>query len=214
VEFISYSGYEIFFMITFLRPSELITWTPLYEAWNFHRVDLIHILKRLGDEKSAQHPEDGSWSSMEVADHLRITQELFVKLLSLVSGGKRGERKNDIKVDYDSIERDYSGPGKFKNPDAVTPSKEINRVELIKSLNSAMEKVEESLMKIPMEDLQTIYFEHPLCGMISMLDWLWVLTLHEGMHIEALKNKLEKMGADHSHKLLNLKADENADGFH
>jgi len=132
-------------MLTYLRPLELITWNPLYEAWNFYRMDLIYILKRLGDEGCAEKPADGSWSPCEVADHLRVSQSLYANLLALVHGGKKGERRDDITVDYDFIEKNYAAPGKLKNPEVVNPSKEIIRQDLLKSLNKAMDKVEEYL---------------------------------------------------------------------
>ncbi|MDH5655972.1 MAG: DinB family protein [Spirochaetia bacterium] len=200
-------------MISLLRPPELVSWEPIYETWNFHRIDLIHMLKKQSDETCNQRPEDGSWSPCEVADHLRVTQSLYANLLALVNAGKKGERLDGINIDYDSIESSYS-PGKLKNPEIVNPAEQIVKSELIQSLNKAMDKTEKNLLKLSMDDLRAIYFEHPMFGNLSMLDWLWALTLHEEMHIDVLKKKLIHQGADLSKKLFVESTDGNAGSFH
>ena len=201
-------------MLTVLRPPDLITWDPLYEAWNFYRVDLIHILKKQDEERCNQKPSDGSWSICEVGDHLRVSQSLYAHLLALVKAGKQGEHKEGLVVDYDSIEQNYSGPGLLENPEAVNPAENIKKKELQDLLNKAMEKTEKNLSGFSMEELRAMHFEHPLFGMISMLDWLWVLTLHEGMHVEALKKKLIHLGNDISKKMIVEPYNGNSDSFY
>lgn len=174
------------------RPDRIESPRTLFEIWLDIRTGLKTLLSGLSEEELNRRPEDGSWSPAQVADHLQSTQSQYGTLLHLVFSGKLGEKGNFPPLDCDAVEREYSRPGQFKNPANVEPDTFIERPILLKKLDKALNRVDKYLEGKGSEELRLYYFDHPLCGMISMLEWLWVLTLHERQHLNFLREKLER----------------------
>ena len=178
-------------MISIPRPDPEKSCNSILDVWNRLREELKSFLESIPRDLWNQKPGDGSWSPAETADHLQVTQALYGTLLLLVSKGKRKEACKEYTLDYDSIENVYEKE-QLKNPEAVDPGENIDPDLLLDNLDKAMEKTKNNLNLLDQNGLFQICFEHPFCGKISMMDWLWVLTLHERHHLEIMKRKYQK----------------------
>ena len=157
--------------------------------WNEVRQDVLAILNSVPDDSFLKRPLEGGWSASEIGEHLYLTQFGFARIAPAILGGKFGIDIGERDVDYKETFNKSKEPQGIQNPEQVTPSGKMDKKEVIKSLNKAMERMLKNLKGRSADELRTRGMDHALGGLINLLEWLWVLTLHENAHLQVLKKK-------------------------
>ena len=177
-----------------LNPDQLKNPEELLNAWLEVRSKTLAVLESFADsqapERFLKKPEDGSWSAAEIAEHLYKTQLLFATAIPLVLKGKLGENMSPPEnPGYEEKKSAMLGPGKYKNPEAVTPEGNWTFEQARKNLDRAMERLRRNIKDRTLEELNGKGYEHPALGKVTLLEWIWALVLHEEMHGDILRTK-------------------------
>jgi len=171
-----------------IRPDRANDPSVYIDAWQEVRQELLRFFESIPDADFAQKPRDGSWSAADIGEHLYLTQFSFARIMPVVLSGKVGQDMGARSVDYDAVyEKIMHVPG-MKNPEQVTPSGAWDKQKTLDSLNQAMDRMIKNLRGKTADRLRSRGLEHAL-GEINLLEWLWVLALHEVAHLEKMKKK-------------------------
>lgn len=165
------------------RPEELLT------HWRHARAEVLSILASIPDDQLHTAPGDGSWSAAQIAEHLYLTQNFFARTVPIVLRGKFGVDIAKSQVDHNKIYNKASTPQGVQNPDLVTPEGNWDRARLVKSLDEAMAKLDKVLTGVTADQMRSRGYDHPLEGVVDLLEYAWVLTLHENSHLIAMRAK-------------------------
>lgn len=176
------------------RPNQVKDAAELTSVWQDIRQKTLQLFDSLTEESFSAKPADGSWSAADIAEHLYLTQFSYARMLPVVLGGKFGidleERPADY--DYEDIHNSSSKTQGLKNPEQVAPTGTWDRKKSRESLDKAMETMLKKLEGKTVAQLRTRGLEHPMGGLVNMLEWMWILVLHENAHLETLKQKTGK----------------------
>ncbi len=181
-------------MIEIPRPPAVKDPAEYTTVWSSVREDVIRILERRPTATFRGRPADGSWSAAELAEHLQLTQFFFARSVPICLRGKFGYDMNPGSAgDYELFFERVSQSRGIKNPAAVGPSGQWDLDTCVEKLNLAQTTMEKNLAGVPIEKLRRRGYEHPIYGPVSLLDWVWILTLHENAHRMTMR---EKFGED------------------
>lgn len=176
------------------RPPDITDIAVYTAAWAGVRADFLTALSSRPGDAFQQRPADGSWSAAELAEHLYLTQFLFARSIPNCLGGKLGYDMNTVgPVDYDSIFEKIHRTRGVKNPPRVTPENGWDLDGARAKLDRSRTSMEKNLADKTPEALRSRGYDHPLLGPLSLLDWFWVLTLHENAHYETMKAKFSAL---------------------
>lgn len=170
-------------------PNEVQHPNELLQEWQKIRAEVLAILSKLDDEEFDKAPPDGSWSAAQVAEHLYLTQLFFARALPAVLRGKFGQDVTQGSLDHKEAFKKVSAPQGIRNPDAVSPTGTLDRQKIEASLTDSMARLEKGLKGVTADQLRARGYEHPLHGVVDLLEYLWVLTLHENSHKIAMQRK-------------------------
>lgn len=169
--------------------TELQSSLDILNIWTGFRKDVLDCLKKTPADKFNQRPETG-WSISEIGEHLYLTEWSFARSVPIAVGGKFGSDTDaQENLNYREMRAGLTKPRGFKNPDTVSPLSNYTLEQLLPLLEKSHKKLEEVLSKFSKADLQKRGYEHPAFGLLNLFNYSWVLALHEGAHLVALKQK-------------------------
>ncbi len=174
-------------------PTELNSVDEIIEIWKSNRKEAIDHLTILTDDELKSRPE-GKWSLSEVGEHLYISQWNVARMIPAVITSKIGfpvGEQNDL--DFRRIRIGLAKPTGFKNPENFSPLNNYSLIELLPLLEKAMKKLEENLSGKSKSELEVRGVEHPAFGPLNLFNFLWVMSLHEGLHSYAIKDRANKL---------------------
>jgi len=153
------------------------------------REEILQSVGGLSDEKLNERLEDGSWTIMQMLEHLYLMENSIVHTIS--DQLANGENKT---VDDKPIHLTTNRSKKVDAPSFVIPS--INFITL-EEIQSKLAESRDTLINV-IESADPSLFEqraypHPSFGDLSLKQWIPFIGLHEKRHlaqIEELKEKL------------------------
>ncbi len=169
--------------------------------WQKARAELIFHLDALSGEIFCKKPADGSWSLAQICDHLYLSQYRFSRIFPAILRGKFGfDQQGKFETDYQTIEQSYQSGKTVQNPPDVTPhEKDPQTGEFPEdfSIPGMKERLQTSLDLFQKNaqngndlDFTTRGLNHPIFGPVSVADFIWILILHEKMHIRKFEQKI------------------------
>lgn len=171
------------------RPDAVSSPRVYIDAWENSRKEFL----ALCDARPAafqERPGDGSWSPSEIAEHLQLTQFFYARSIPICLSGKLGYDMNATdSVNHERIFGRVARAQGIQNPERVTPEKNWDLETARKKLDQAEASMRKNLEGAEIEALRGRGYDHPLHGPASLLDWLWLLTLHEAAHLQAMAAK-------------------------
>ncbi len=170
-------------------PNEVQHPGELLDHWKRVRAEVLALLDSLSDEELHRKPIDGSWTAAQIAEHLFLTQNFYARALPAVLRNKFGEDTTGSRLDHSRVYEKARRPQGVKNPELVSPEGTWDRARLVESLAGAMARLEKGLQGVTVEKLRSRGYDHPLEGVVDLLEYMWVLTLHENSHLIAMKAK-------------------------
>lgn len=159
------------------------------QAWDSVRTDALALFKGFSEKEFNTRPADGSWSPAEVTEHVMKVQSQFARAIRPILAGRVGEDvPAEFRPDYEAMLIRVRTRG-VPNPGYVAPEGNADRAKLLAGLDGAMEKLKSSTENKSPDDLRTRGYRHQIFGTVSVLDGIWIFTLHEESHMAALKDK-------------------------
>ncbi len=178
-------------MSTLTTPDKIQNIQEYVSAWQIVRKELLDVLGTVAPENFQKTAVSG-WNPSEIAEHLYLTQFNVARVIPVILAGKFGLTREEIPaLDYSKSYDQIARPRGVKNPDTVSPTGKMAKDEALESLQKAMDKLIKNTTGKSPDDLRSRGLDHPLLGKLSLLDWLWVMILHEGSHLSALKAKVQ-----------------------
>jgi len=174
-------------------PTELSSSEEILEIWRANRKEANDYLTLLNDDELKMRPE-GKWSISEVGEHLYISQWNVARMIPAVLSAKIGfevGQQNDL--DFRRMRIGLAKPTGFKNPEKMSPLNNYSLSELTPLLEKSMKKLEENLSGKTKTELEVRGVEHPAFGLLNLFNFLWVMSLHEGLHSFAIKERVKKI---------------------
>ena len=159
------------------------------DIWREVRRDVLAVLEGIPESEFKTRPTDGSWSASDIGEHLYLTQFSFARAIPIVLAGKFGTDMGADTSKHDYMYERGKSPQGIKNPKSVTPSGTWDLGKIRDSLQKSMDRMRGNLAGKTAGQLRTRGMEHEIHGMINLMEWVWVLTLHENSHLQALQAK-------------------------
>ncbi|MBM7704272.1 DinB family protein [Metabacillus iocasae] len=153
------------------------------------RNELLESVSELSNEQLNQKVEEGSWTIMQVLEHLYLMEKVLVQMMrkALVKGPEQPTDEKPIHLTPDRSR-------KVVAPDYVTPSDAYMTLEEIKQkLHESREGLHAFVAQHKEEELKKKSFPHPVFGLLHLKQWSEFIGYHEKRHlkqIEELKVKL------------------------
>lgn len=171
-------------------PPDVKDLTPYIEGWQSLRKRLNEVLESVPAEKFKTPPSQGGWSASQLAEHLYLVQIQFSLAVPAALSGKFGYEAKDMPIrDYAQITYAMQAPIGIKNPDAVTPETGFDKEKSLTSLRRAMDRMVKALNGHTPGELRGRAMDHAIFGRLDLLEWLFVLALHEKQHLTAVERK-------------------------
>lgn len=160
-----------------------------YDELFVTRKQLIEEISSLSHEEFNQRPGTDVWSIAQVAHHLYLVEDIFVKAIAY--GLNKVE---DSKTDQINIEGILDRTKKLNAPEMVIPSAESFDVEqIINLLNQSRNKLLTLLDTIKDPSLLVEKSgTHPAFGKMPLNQWIDFIYLHEQRHIQQM-NEIKQM---------------------
>lgn len=155
-----------------------------YDELLVTRNQLLEEISSLSHEEFNHRPGSDMWSIAQVALHLYLVEDIFVKAIAY--GLNKVE---DSKTDQINIEGILNRTMKLNAPDMVIPSAELVDVEeMINLLNQSRNKLLTLLDTIKDPSLLVEKSgTHPAFGKLPLNQWIDLIYLHEARHIQQIK---------------------------
>lgn len=152
-------------------------------------------LRREVGELAAQQlnfrPRADSWTIGEIVEHLSIVQEGMGKIASkLVREAEAAGARWHPEVLIEGVDVDFVSDrrtGRLDAPENVRPRGGVAIAESLSKLERDFQRLEEMRPRIESVDLSNVTFPHPAFGALSGYQWLALLGIHEGRHIEQIR---------------------------
>lgn len=141
------------------------------------------------DEQLNHKPAQGTWSAMQILDHLQLMETVIAKNIS-----KELDRATNRKAFKKPIQVTVNRAIKVKAPSYTQPTDEfIEFAEMKdklaasrKQLNDVYDNASESALKFKS-------MSHPLFGKVPLFQWFPFVGLHEKRHLKQLEDVLSKI---------------------
>ncbi|MDX1958624.1 MAG: DinB family protein [Leptospiraceae bacterium] len=173
--------------------SELNSGAEIVELWKGFRKQVLECISKTPDSEFQNRPELGGWSISEIAEHIYLSQFTIVRAVPVVLAGKVGfDSDEQADLDLRKMRISLSKPTGFKNPEAVSPLSNYKKEEVLPLLEKSEKKMIDSLQNRTKVELQKRGLEHPAFGKLNLFNYTWAMSLHENMHLGAMKQKTEK----------------------
>lgn len=153
------------------------------------REEVLQSVSGLSDEQLNEQVEQGSWTIMQVLDHLHLMEKSITYTISnqLVNG----EHKT---VGEKPIQLTTNRSTKVEAPSFVIPSKDfISLKDMTEKLSESRNTLINVIDSADKTLLEQRAYPHPAFGEMNLIQWIPFIGLHEKRHlvqIEELKEKL------------------------
>lgn len=153
------------------------------------REELLKTIEELTDEQLNEHPEEGRWSIIQVAEHLYLMEMAVVK--GIADSLKDPQNTpSDAKPIHLAADRSV----RVDAPAFLVPSEDYLKLEDVKrKLASSRERLVTVMSGADEKALSSKSFKHPVFGSLSLDQWTEFVGYHEKRHIQQideLKGKL------------------------
>ena len=153
------------------------------------RAELMKAIGDLTDDQLNEHPEEGRWSIIQVAEHLLLMEMAVAKgIVSSLKGP--GSKPSGAKPIHLAADRSV----KVAAPAYLVPSDEYLKLEDVRErLARSRESLAKALSGADEAELAAKSFLHPVFGSLSLNQWAEFVGYHERRHIQQIKELKGKL---------------------
>ncbi|MCM3112476.1 DinB family protein [Lederbergia lenta] len=154
------------------------------------REDVLKSVSGLSDKQLNERVEDGSWTIMQVLDHLYLMERTIVH--AITDQLANGENKS---VDEKPIQLTTNRSTKVDAPSFVIPSDDfITLEEMGNKLSESRAALTNIVHSTDRALLEQRAYPHPMFGELSLQQWIPFVGLHEKRHLAQIEKLKEKLG--------------------
>ncbi|WP_110113587.1 DinB family protein [Bacillus sp. CGMCC 1.16541] len=153
------------------------------------RSEVLESVRHLSNEQLNKKVEEGSWTIMQVLDHLYLMEKTIVGTMTKVLA-QGPEQPTDEKPIHLTPDRSRKVPA----PDYVDPSDEYMTLEEVKKkLHESREALHAFVAQHEEEELKKKSFSHPVFGLLHLKQWCDFIGYHEKRHLEQIEELKAKL---------------------
>jgi len=150
-------------------------------------------VSNLSDAQENFRPADGQWTIAEIAEHVGIVNDGFLRLAHKLL--KEAEAAGnppvaDLNLGHTALDENGEQPPPFRAPDRVHPQGGVRIADSLAKMRAALDGLAEIRSRLEAVGLSETSFPHPLFGPLNAYQWMILLGEHEDRHrgqIERLK---------------------------
>jgi hypothetical protein len=155
------------------------------------REELLKSVGGLSDQQLNKKVEMGSWTIMQVLDHLYLMEVAIAKGISQELANDKSEAA-PLKPIHLTVNRST----KVDAPPFVLPSNDfISLDELKGKLSESRKRLIQITNDVSLQDLEQKSFRHPVFGPLSLKQWIPFVGFHEKRHLAQIGELKEKLTA-------------------
>ncbi len=149
------------------------------------RLKFLDSIKNLSEAQWKFKAAPDRWSAAEVAEHIAISEETLLKLVSqqIMKSPAAPEKKEGVKGKEELLRKALINRSvKAQAPEMLKPiNRWTNRDELVKAFNASRDQTIEYI-KTTQEDLRSHFGPHPFFKDLDAYQWLILLAGHSERH--------------------------------
>ncbi len=151
--------------------------------------EVLQLIKKNSNHELSKK-EEGKWSSLQIAEHIYLTDKIIVAIISQPTQKKHhdNELMGNEKLQQILLAEQKA---KVKAPEILEPKGIINDTSTFERLFSE----QRNLIKQAIENAEIVIdnrlHKHPMLGEMTISDWLYFLIHHSQRHLEQIKERLE-----------------------
>jgi hypothetical protein len=188
----------------------------IYAANDTVRRQLTTRIENLSEQQQTFRPAEGAWSIAEIIDHLSITEQNMVQLISMLlkksqgtataaaatpggDGGHGVEAQTAAGApsfqpfsldDFIAQVEDV----KLTAPERVRPGGNVTLADALAKLARTRADIEAMRPRLESADLGAATYPHPAFGEFNSAQWLAFIGLHERRHLRQIENLMAAPG--------------------
>lgn len=153
------------------------------------REELLESVNGLSNDQLNKRPEDGSWSVMQVLDHLYLMERAIAHTIS-----EQLKSNESNPTDEKPIHLSVNRATKVDAPSFAVPSSEYITLEEMKTKLTESRKLLQHVVDTSDDALLSQKsYPHPVFGALSLTQWIPFVGFHEKRHIEQIEEIKEKI---------------------
>lgn len=154
---------------------------PAYDALEQQKNDLLAEIATLTPAQRSFRPDPGSWSILQVADHLARSEKEVLAILRKGLPENRKHRTLKDRIAYFAVLGLMASPIRVKAPiKAILPPDDLELEGVTADWDAIRDELAEELAKI--DDLTSPIIAHPIAGPAAPRQTLKFLGAHIGHH--------------------------------
>jgi hypothetical protein len=162
------------------------------EELNLSRSLLLEVTASLTESQSVYKPAAGCWSVAEIVEHVAVAEELRFRLLTTAQAvipAPAGEERHRILRER-ALDRTHG----YSSPEAILPGGRFRSLpEGLESFRQIRDRTIAYVCQCR-DDLRLRSTAHPLAGVISAHECLWLLALYPRRHADQIRQLRESVG--------------------
>ncbi len=160
---------------------------------------LMAVVASLSQAQADWRPAPDRWSVGEVLHHLILSNRSFARVVAkLVERGRREglSARPEGRRSWPRLRTiaDVNASGPVKNPERVTPTRELPVEQLRRDLVESHEAVVTQIPDLAALDLGALRFPHPLGFELNLYQWTDIMGAHERRHLHQIQELLASDG--------------------
>lgn len=182
-----------------------MTFNSLSEIFTMIDETRARLLARVGSlsaEQEALRQSDDTWSVAQIVEHLSILEKRLVTLTNvmLMKAGTAGAKaaSEDGRIEPVSMDKiiERASREKYQAPETVVPGGDVPVAVSLAAMRESREALHSLRPRLEAFDLSGMQYPHPAFGPLNLYEWLVMIGLHEGRHLQQIEAVLSAPSAN------------------
>jgi hypothetical protein len=163
----------------------------IYEALDQTRETIYERVEHLTPEQYRYQEEPGRWSIAGIIEHIAgVERRIVARLQDFIRQAEGSGTLAPASAVFRLISTDEilarSPATRFQAPAAFEPKGGLGLDEFLERLRSSRTKLLAMRPKFEALDLSDVKFPHPAFGPLDAYEWLALIVIHEGRHLDQM----------------------------
>ncbi|MGJ5820772.1 DinB family protein [Paludibaculum fermentans] len=158
---------------------------------------MLDTVSGLSEAQLKWKPAPNSWSIMEIAEHIEITEETLPQLVAAAMKSPATPEKKQAdprQTDYALMKNVPLRDKKLQAPENIQPKGRFTKIaDLEKAFRAARDR-DITYIRETKDDLRNHFSTHPALGDLDGLQWYILIAAHTERHVNQMKEVLASPG--------------------